>query len=439
MPNKEDATLSFFIDSSFKGIIYGLSNDESEGCTLKGYCRLTVNKPVRVRRLLVSFEGKSKINLKPINTVGVPSTEGVESRTLASTDTHFLGNDGISHLMEPGEYDYPFSFEISSRLPSSFHGKRGYISYQVQATLHRSLFLNNIVNSHPIVLRRCLINDLQPMLTTLRDTVCGEVGADILTYSASAPTMTFREGGLVRLNLSMQLVNPDTHVVKSVACALQERVHYHTTGQQSISCQITSKIDDSYPLGWSTFIPSSDSTYDPAELHHYNAIFRLCPRVNADNSSRLLKVSHSLVVKINVEEKNPTEIDVASRTTTPALSRTHSPAHSRTTTPPLSRTSSSSSLSSLHGMSHPSDTLRDAATKLSFLNLHPFQSMKPKSVVEPSTGTLCTLEIPLSVTTREHYWEGGRPQPPAYESAEAPPSYTKTLEQLPSAPIYDMC
>ncbi|KAI9020793.1 hypothetical protein CLU79DRAFT_755546 [Phycomyces nitens] len=434
MPHREDATLSFFIDPSFKGIIYGLGNDESEGCTLKGFCRLTVSRPVKVRRLLVSFEGKSKINLKPAANVGVPSTEGLESRTLTSTDTHFIGNDGITHLVEPGEYDYPFSFEISSRLPSSFRGKRGYISYRLQATIHRSLFLNNIVHSHPITLRRCLINDLQPMLT-LRDTVCGEVATDLLTYNATAPTMTFREGGLVRLNLSMQLVNPETHMVKSVACALQERVHYHTTGSQSISCQQTSQIDDTYPLGWSTFVPSSDPSYDPTELHHYNAVFRLCPRVNADTSSRLVKVSHSLVVKITVAEKNPLVAEVGSS----AASHTTTPALSHSTTPTLSRTPSSSSLSSLYGMTHPSDTLRGAAAKLSFLTIHPFQSTKPKSIIEPPSNTLCTLEIPLSVTTREHYWEGDRPQPPAYESSEAPPSYTKTLEQLPSAPIYDTC
>ncbi|KAG0168240.1 Arrestin domain-containing protein 2 [Apophysomyces sp. BC1015] len=398
---------------------------------------MTVHQPVRVRRLVVSFEGRCKVRLKA---PGMPKTDGIERRTLNSQSLFFLDNDTHTTL-EPGQYTYPISFELPSNLPASFRGKRGYIRYRLQATLCRPLFVTDLHTSHDITLRRCLMGDLISM-AHMHETVDGTRHKDKLQYSATAPTITYREGGLIQLNLAMQLVRPSTCVVRSVTCALRERIQYRTTGQQALTCQSAAKTDDLYPLGWSTFSPAEEPDYNPAARHEYNAVFRLCPRVNADTNTRLLRVSHSFILNIMVEERESNADSDAEdmpglMADAGAVSDTEMPSNSRPGTPTLSRSSSSSSISSLLSLRRSNaheDTVRDATTKLSSINPH--TSSRRHHRQRPANLILCSLEIPLVVTSRERFWDGDRPEPPAYQTAEEPPSYGQTIEQVPPVPCY---
>lgn len=224
----------------------GLPNDEeSEGCVLKGTCIVHVHRPVKVRRLIVWFEGRSKVNLRGHSSIGIASTETCESRSLYLKDQHFIGDDGQIHQLTPGRYEYPFSFDIPANLPASFRGKYGRIRYRLQATMQRPMLSSDIRISQDIVLRRSLINDLTPG-TEMMDTVNGENRAEHVQYSATATTMAYREGGLVRLNVDVNLGRPDTHAVRSVTCALKETVRYRTTGERSLTCQSCRYASKSY-------------------------------------------------------------------------------------------------------------------------------------------------------------------------------------------------
>ncbi|KAI9019337.1 hypothetical protein CLU79DRAFT_758324 [Phycomyces nitens] len=447
MPHaKEDATLTLHIDSSFTGVMTGFANDESEGCVLSGTCVATIHRPVKVRRLLVWFEGRCKVTLKSTN-YGMPNPETSERRTLFTKDARFLGDDGQVQTLLPGEHTYPFRFELPANLPSSFRGKRGYIRYRLQAAIYRPMFANNITVVKEICLRRCLMDDLVPIADTL-ETVHGKINTNKLTYSATAPNMVYREGGLIRLNVAMSVVKPETQTVRSVTCALRERVQYRTTDQQSST--VLHKTDDLFPLGYSTFYPSKNADYNPAEKHDYNAVFRVCPRVNIDTTCRLLKVTHSVIVNIVVEDTAPkedgheTEDDMAYYTSEDErLSAKHfessipSPPTSRPTSPSLSRSSSSSSISSIFRRStsfhiHHTDHDQEPIEALQGIRR---KSRKSRHHDEPSI-TMCSLEIPVIVTSREHVWDGDMPSPPAYATADAPPSYGLSIEQLPRAPTY---
>lgn len=464
--NKDDATILLELDSSSTGVLRGIAHDESEGCTIKGNCIVQVNKSIKVRRFLVWLEGRCKVTLKG-NGYSVPATEGTESRTLYARDQHFLGDDGQMHILTPGQYIYPFSFDLPPSLPASYRGKRGYVRYRLQAAIYRPMFASDIQVSRDIPIKRCLLNDQTPM-AELRETYEGRHHTNKLHYTATAPSISYREGGLIRLNLIMQLSRPETQSIRTVTCALRERVQYRTTDGSAHT--VLSKTDNLFPLGYSTFYPNQSPDYDPKEKADYNALFRLCPRVNADMNSRLIKVTHALIVNIMVEdtctedlddesayETEATESEWASeddRATGGQSSDTKFALESPTTTPPvstpsspnLSRSSSASSLVSIFSLGRsnhqsPGNNILDEAggNMTSIPSLKGTRRKSHKHSNRESNGprlTLCALEVPLVVTSREHIWNEKPNPPPSYDAVEEPPSYNSSLENLPRAPTY---
>lgn len=463
--SKEDATIFLDLDPSFTGVLRGVAHDESEGCTVKGNCILNVNKPIKVRRFLIWIEGRCKVTLKG-GGYSVSNTEGTESRTIYTKDQHFLGMDGLTHVLTPGQYVYPFKFDLPPSLPASFRGKRGYVRYRLQAAIYRPMFASDIQVSRDIPIKRCLLNEETPM-AELRETYEGRHHTNKINYTATAPSISYREGGLIRLNLTMQVVHPETQSVRTVTCALRERIQYRTTDGNSNT--VLSKTDNLFPLGYSTFYPNQAPDYNPREKADYNALFRLCPRVNADLNSRLMKVTHALVVNIMVEDTNrdndddesaydteATESEWASEEDRGNASDTKHANESPMTTPPastpnspnLSRSSSTSSLTSMFslGRSHlsvPGNNIINSINGEESMSTIPTiksARRKPHRQNSKETGeprlTLCTLEVPLVVTSREHTWNE-KPNPPSYDAVEEPPSYNSALESLPRAPNYN--
>jgi hypothetical protein len=456
-PSKDDATLSLDLDSSFTGILRGVAHDESEGCTVQGTCVVKVVKTIKVRRFVIWLEGRSKVSLKSSG-YSVSNTEGSESRTLYSRDQRFLGEDGQTTILTPGEYVYPFRFDLPATLPASFRGKRGYVRYRLQASLYRPMFTSDIQASRDIPIKRCLLHDSTTAMSDIRETFEGVHNSHKMAYSATAPSISYREGGLIRLNVAMQLKNPDTQSVRAVTCALRERVQYRTTDGNSNT--VLSKTENNFPLGYSTFYPNQEKNYDPKEKADYNALFRLCPRVNADLNSRLMKVSHTLVVNIIVEdtksddecesayETDATESEWASEDERQSTDTKRSDANmitppaSAPSSPVLSRSSSTSSLASIFslGRSHANHSTDDLAslsgnmTTMPYLKSSRRKHKQNKYSNEPSLS-VCSLEVPLVITSREHTWTA-KPNPPSYEALEEPPSYNTSLQSLPPAPSY---
>lgn len=487
MPHsKEDVTISFAIDDTFTGIMQGAANDEADGCTLSGECVLQVQRPIKVRRLIVFFEGRCKVHLKKASSYGVSAPETTETRSIYSRQQHFLGQDGDLHVLQPGAHSYRFSLDLPSHLPASFQGKRGYIRYRLTCAIYRPMFSTDLRSSMDITIKRCLMSDLVSTSDHL-ETIHGKKHSNKIRYSATAPTMAYREGGLIRLNLAMLLLQPDIYSMKSVTCALRERVQYRTTDSQSHT--LMTRSDDVFPLGYSTFCPDQAPDYDPSKQQDYNALFRLIPRVNADTNSRLVKVSHSLVVNIQLEKisgddnayddehsdedgnatddtdhhQSMDEDDInntswatdqvddktrfsqrllqqqdehtsgATRSAPSSPTFHHPPApmtppHSRASSPSLSRSSSSSSIASIFSLKNRSVD-----------DLHRSESGKGKQKSRKYGIIVCTVEVPLVVTSRQNTWEGQMPKPPSYlqTASEAPPGYRQTLESCPLVPTYD--
>ncbi|KAI7896743.1 uncharacterized protein EV154DRAFT_410878, partial [Mucor mucedo] len=306
----DDFSLSIHVDPGFRGILRGFADDISEGCLLKGETVLEVHRRSRIRCLETAFVGEIRVDFKTTNSVGLPTSDGVEKRHICKrTLKHFnerMIMDGESEVIkstfvDPGSYKFPFKFSISASLPHSFEGKHGSIRYRLDVLSIRKLFSSDIHISYPIILRRCLMDSMNPVASPTQ-TVDGDMHHDVLTYSATAPTMTYREGGLLTLDLSVHLKKPDRHSVRMITCGLEEQEYYRTTGQQSLTQEAMDHTRKSYPLGCSTFFPSEHEQYNPAQLHNYNAIFRLYPRVHTDTKSTLIAVLHRLNIRIIIDD-----------------------------------------------------------------------------------------------------------------------------------------
>lgn len=457
--NKEDATLQLELDPSFSGILRGVAHDESEGCTVTGNCIVMVNKPIKIRRFIVWLEGRCKVTLKGTG-YSVSNNEGTESRTLYSKDIHFMGDDGLTQTLMPGQYAYPFRFDLPPNVPASFRGKRGYVRYRLQAAIYRPMFAHDIQASRDVSIKRCLMNDGTHM-GDIRETLEGTQHTNKLRYSATAPSITHREGGLIRLNMEMQLQRPETQSIRTVTCALRERVQYRTTDSNANT--ILSKTDNLFPLGYSTFYPSQEPGYNPSEKADYNALFRLCPRVNADLNSRLMKLTHALVVSIMVEDTKPDEheeesayeteatdtewcsederqIDTkhSSPASTPPNSAPNSAPSSAPNSPVLTRSSSASSITSIFSLGRSHNGYTSGGEELASIPAIKNHRRRPKKKETHGPHlTLCTLEVPLVVTSREHIWAENH-NPPSYDDVQEPPSYHTALDDLPRAPTYQM-
>ncbi|ORX61942.1 E set domain-containing protein [Hesseltinella vesiculosa] len=505
MPNtqttKEEPIVRIELDDSFTGILQGEANDESEGCTLSGQVIIDTPRPLRVRRLMVWVEGRCKVHLrKAAGYSMMPTPDSTATRSLFSHYTSLFGQDGQMRVLEAGQHAYYFTFEFPAHLPTSFKGKRGYIRYRLNAMLYRPILSRDIHIAQEIILKRCLMSDLQSD-AALYGTVHGQKYDQWLKYSAKGPTMVYREGGLVRLEVALQLLFPDAHKIKAVTSALREHVQYRIT--DGAGNTVHSRNDNTYPLGYSTFIPDQAADYDPTKLQDYTALFRLIPRVKADTNSPLLRVTHSLVVNIAVEHDGqiqtqdhcpaadqqadlddgyvsdalsddckmhvlstsqpdiecladeaahlsvsddastryelPLNTDISRpellRANSSSLSQqfTMTPPHSRPTSPSLSRSSSSSSIASIFSLKNRSqdDLVQKLEAKAPLDKVY-YQHNKDPCIA------VCTLELPLVVTSREHYFDGAHSLPPSYTktATEAPPGYQQTLDVLPPVPIY---
>lgn len=503
----EEFSLSIHVDPDFRGLLRGFANDVSEGCLLTGEIVMDVHRCTKIRSLQTDFVGQIRVNFNTTNSIGIPTSDGVENKVICRKSLkHFNermideGNSEYikSKLIEPGTYKFPFKFSISAALPQSFEGKHGSILYHMDVTATRTLFSSDIHISRVITLRRCLMNSINPIAPPSQ-TVNGNMHPDVLTYSATAPSMVYCEGGLLTLEIFIQLKNPERHSIRMVTCGLQERELYRTTGRQSLTNQAMRHDDNSYPLGCSTFFPSN-----PADLHSYNAIFRLYPRVHSDTKSALIVVLHALTVRIVIDDtqvslgrklRRTRSIDSVGSISSiksvgksilshlPLKQQDHNsvkslpnmvhvtPSNTQVITPPVSPTpSSDSSSSTTSNFINPSSTSLDQLQS-SESNVVRVTSRKasPESLVieeEHDTnvhhnlghslaihhhfnphhfnrgtkdeGTIeCILSLPIIVTSREEYKEGSVPALPDYETAvDKPPSYRATIQNLPPVPTY---
>ncbi|KAI8077990.1 uncharacterized protein B0P05DRAFT_470963, partial [Gilbertella persicaria] len=294
----EDITLNLNVSPYFRGILRGFAHDISEGCTLDGTLIMNVHHPTKIKRLETKLSGQARVNFRTYNSMGVPTTDGQEERMIYLKINTYVDQ---TKAYEPGTYCFPFTFHIPPTVPHTLNSKYGQIYYTLNATASRTVLKSDVHVEQPIFLRRCLMDDLNPVAPATQ-TIVGKMHPEIVSYSATAPSMVYAEGGLLTLNFQVHLKDFNKYSVRTVTCGLQENQYFRTTGRYSLTNQAAHYNKSFFPLGCSTFFPSKHPEYNPAELHHYNALFRLYPRVQTDNKSKLIAVQHQLVICMIIDD-----------------------------------------------------------------------------------------------------------------------------------------
>lgn len=209
---------------------------------------------------------------------------------------HLAGDGSKTSIIPPGTHRYPFIFYIPVSLPPSFHSNKGQIVYNLRATAKRSL-LSDIVTDKTISLRKCLSTRLSSLLST-REHVEGV--QDGLAFAVTTPSIVCREGGQLKLVLSLELVDAPNCQITSITCGLKESVIYRTSGSKSLHRETRQVSDISFPLG----MQNIDCHKSHSTPRYYDVDLRLIPKIHTDMSTKLLKVRHHVYFVVSAERWN---------------------------------------------------------------------------------------------------------------------------------------
>ncbi|CAD6199616.1 unnamed protein product [Caenorhabditis auriculariae] len=118
------------------------------GQTVSGRILLELEKPIKARKVTVSFDGKAYTHWTRSETNYDRDINGESRRRTRTIDyqasVDYLKGEKILWYCEDGtdqlpagQYDYPFSFTLNASCPPSFEGEHGYVRYKVRTEIDR--------------------------------------------------------------------------------------------------------------------------------------------------------------------------------------------------------------------------------------------------------------------------------------------------------------
>lgn len=114
------------------------------GQNVTGKLLLSLDKPKKIRAIIIKFEGMAKVSWSESETVRKNDGNTQQETVTFTADEEYFSNKynlaggGNSELEIPaGDHVYPFSTMLPPMLPSSFDGEHGHVHYTVKATLDR--------------------------------------------------------------------------------------------------------------------------------------------------------------------------------------------------------------------------------------------------------------------------------------------------------------
>jgi len=233
------------------------------GQNVYGRVFVVLNEPMKMRGLRVKLDGRAH-------------TEWRESRTRSHTDSSghtqtetyyvtYTGNEcyiglvitlwgkpegasGDDPTMQPGSYEFPFSFTLPLQCPSSFEGQYGHIRYICKAVIdrpwrfdHKCLVPFTVVslvdlNREPTA--------MQPIIDTKTKTLgCGCCISGTLECSVNIPRSGFVPGESFPIN--MEIHNKSRTEVDVVTAQLCEVVIFRAEGETEHSSRTIASLSES--------------------------------------------------------------------------------------------------------------------------------------------------------------------------------------------------
>ncbi|KAK3098019.1 hypothetical protein FSP39_015375 [Pinctada imbricata] len=168
------------------GIFYG-------GQQVAGKAVLVVESDLELTEILLTFQGYASTDWREMRGTG----DNRKWKRYCGKETYFdfceslvpKGQEPL--ILRPGRYEYPFSFDLPSDIPTSFESGAGHIRYRLQATIDRP---STIFDTSAT----CLISVLKPLdLNTNPDATAN--GQSVSTKDKDYVHTTRPMGNLCRL------------------------------------------------------------------------------------------------------------------------------------------------------------------------------------------------------------------------------------------------
>ncbi|KAK6174917.1 hypothetical protein SNE40_013476 [Patella caerulea] len=113
------------------------------GQLVQGHVTVQLNTEIKMRRIRLEFNGGARVRWSESRSTGTTTY----TRVYSSKESYFehvivlfgrgLEEKGDNPVLQPGNYSYPFSFQLPKQLPSSYESSIGRVRYTVTAVIDR--------------------------------------------------------------------------------------------------------------------------------------------------------------------------------------------------------------------------------------------------------------------------------------------------------------
>ena len=204
------------------------------GSTITGSLLLDVDEPKSYNQILIHFSGRSYVHWTETHSTGTGEHRRTETRHYTSSEAYvdvasplWSKQQSPDGKLAPGQYSWPFSFNIPPTAPSSFEGSVGHIRYSLVGKIVTGLFkFDHNVELRVPVQQLVKISDprlLQPVRQEVQKTVCCLCCASgPIVLTVALPKTGFLIGESLQLQASLEngsnrrltmLVNIAQHIV----------------------------------------------------------------------------------------------------------------------------------------------------------------------------------------------------------------------------------
>jgi hypothetical protein len=209
------------------------------GSTITGSLLLDVDEPKSFNQILIQFSGRSYVHWTESRTEGSGDNQRTVTYTYSSTEPYVdlvapLWNSQQSPdgKLPPGQYNWPFSFNLPPTAPSSFEGSVGNIRYSLVGKIVTGLLkFNHVVELRIPVQQLVKITDprlLQPVRQEVQKRICCLCCASgPIVMTVAVPKTGFCIGEPFQLHTSLE--NGSSRRL-TINATITQRVVYYAQG-----------------------------------------------------------------------------------------------------------------------------------------------------------------------------------------------------------------
>ncbi|KAI8870946.1 hypothetical protein GQ42DRAFT_154888 [Ramicandelaber brevisporus] len=196
-------------------ILYG-DTSESTGATLRGALILSTGQAIKMRSLELRLRGVQILINDASFEMSKEEKKKFLTRIINLTKSPVIasaaGEGGTGGEIAPGNYTFPFEFQLPGTSPETINVAKGRIVYTLRATLARSgLLARNLVASHDVTVLR-YTSDHTRLLRHLREVNKRKVLVPGVFLRGSVPQAAYGPGETI--NLTVQILGMDDEQIE---------------------------------------------------------------------------------------------------------------------------------------------------------------------------------------------------------------------------------